>query len=139
MKKPILILKIGTAAITKNDGDLDQVAMVEIARQVAQIHKSYNIIMVSSGAVGNGKNFLKTYEGKITERKAAAAIGNPMLVNKYAQFFSPYEITIAQSLCERHHFSSKVQFGQLKETFQELWRNDIIPIANENDVVTRTL
>ena len=25
---------------------------------------------------------------------------------------------------------------QLKETYQELWRNDIIPIANENDVVS---
>lgn len=134
--KPILILKVGTASITKANGDLDQVAMVDITRQIAAIHKDYHIIIVSSGAVGNGKNFLQNYGGSIIERKAAAAIGNPLLINKYTQFFAPYEISIAQSLCERQHFTQPRQFQQLKATFEELWKNDIIPIANENDVVS---
>jgi len=134
--KPILIFKIGTNSITKDNGDLDQVAMVDITRQIAAIHQDYNVIMVSSGAVGNGRNYIQDYEGTIIERKAAAAIGNPLLINKYAQFFAPYEINIAQSLCERQHFAHPAQFKQLKATFEELWKNDIIPIANENDVVS---
>ncbi|MDH3709115.1 MAG: glutamate 5-kinase [Cyclobacteriaceae bacterium] len=134
--KPILILKIGTASITKESGDLDQVAMVDITRQIASIHDKYNVIIVSSGAVGNGRNFLSNYQGNIIERKAAAAIGNPLLINKYTQFFAPYEICIAQSLCERQHFTHPSQFQQLKATFEELWKNGIIPIANENDVVS---
>ena len=136
MKKPILVLKIGTASITKDNGDLNQVTMVDIVRQLASIHHNYRIVVVSSGAVGTGKNLLKNYSGKITERKAAAAIGNPLLLNKYAQFFAPYDMAIAQSLCERQHFSNPTQFNQLRETFEELWTNDIIPIANENDVVS---
>jgi glutamate 5-kinase len=79
---------------------------------------------------------LKHYKGTLSERKAAAAVGNPLLIAKYNHYFQKYGISIAQSLCERHHFSKRESFLQLKETYQELWRNDIIPIANENDVVS---
>jgi glutamate 5-kinase len=58
------------------------------------------------------------------------------LLNKYAQYFAPYGIAIAQSLCERQHFSNRNQFLQLKKTYEDLWANDIVPIANENDVVS---
>jgi glutamate 5-kinase len=136
MSKPIIILKIGTACITKENGELNQAVMVEIARQLGLFHHDFHWIVVSSGAVGNGKNFLKNYQGTIIERKAAAAIGNPILLQKYAQFLSPYNISIAQSLCERSHFSNQDQFNQLKQTIRELWKNEIIPIANENDVVS---
>lgn len=136
MSKPIVILKIGTASITTGSGELDQAVMVEIARQLGVLHHQYHWIVVSSGAVGNGKSFLRNYQGSIIERKAAAAIGNPILLQKYAQFLAPYKISIAQSLCERTHFSNQKQFSQLKQTFRELWKNGVIPIANENDVVS---
>ena len=136
MEKPVAILKIGTASITDGNGELDEAVMVEIARQLGSLHQRFNWIVVSSGAVGNGKNFLHNYKGSIIERKAAAAIGNPILLQKYAQFLAPYKISIAQSLCERTHFSNEEQFSQLKQTFKELWKNGVVPIANENDVVS---
>lgn len=136
MKKPILILKIGTASITRADGSPDEPVMVDIARQVAQLHADHRIVIVSSGAVGMGKRHIAGFTGQMQERKAAAAIGNPILLNKYAQFFSPYGISLAQSLCERRHFSDRSQFLQLRDTFETLWTHDIIPIANENDVIS---
>ena len=136
MSKPIIILKVGTSSITKDDGELDQAIMVELARQLGILYHDFHWILVSSGAVANGKKFLKNYQGSIIERKAAAALGNPILLQKYAQFLSPYNISIAQSLCERTHFSNEEQFGQLKQTIRELWKNGVIPIANENDVVS---
>ncbi|GAB3560020.1 glutamate 5-kinase [Spirosoma fluminis] len=110
--------------------------MVDIARQVAALHTQYRIVLVSSGAVGAGKSLIHEYRGDITQRKAAAAIGNLILLNQYSRFFSIYGISIAQSLCERHHFAHRDQFLQLKQTYEELWDNNIIPIANENDVVS---
>ncbi|GAB3499277.1 glutamate 5-kinase [Spirosoma knui] len=110
--------------------------MVDIARQVAALHAQYRIVLVSSGAVGAGKSLIQDYRGDITQRKAAAAIGNLILLNQYSRFFSIYGISIAQSLCERHHFAHRDQFLQLKQTYEELWDNNIIPIANENDVVS---
>lgn len=108
----------------------------EIARQVSAIHERYRIIIVSSGAVGAGKAFIQDYKGTMTQRKAAASVGNPLLVGLYSQYFLPNGIYIAQSLCERQHFANRNKFLQLKETFEELWGNGIIPIVNENDVVS---
>lgn len=136
MAKPILILKFGTASITKPNGEPNEPVMVDIARQVAALHPHYRIVLVSSGAVGAGKALIRDYRGDITQRKAAAAVGNLLLLNQYSRFFSIYGIAIAQSLCERHHFASRDQFLQLKQTYDELWANGIIPIANENDVVS---
>jgi glutamate 5-kinase len=136
LTKPILILKFGTASITTEKGELDELVIADITRQVSQIHAHYNLVIVSSGAVAAGKKYLKKYSATLSERKAAAAIGNPLLLGKYSEHFKPYGISIAQSLCERQHFSNRDQFLQLKKTYEELWSNNIIPIANENDVVS---
>lgn len=136
MNKPILVLKLGTASITTAKGELDEEVVADVTRQVAEIAKDYRLILVSSGAVAAGKKYIKNYKGKIAERKAAASIGNPLLLSTYSRHFLPYHISIAQSLCERQHFSNRRQFLQLKETYEELWKNGVIPIANENDVVS---
>ncbi len=136
MKKPILVIKFGSASITTKAGEIDERIVLEIARQTALLQAQYNIVLVSSGAVAAGKKFLKKFSGTLAERKAAAAIGNPMLVRTYSNYFRAFNIALAQSLCERHHFSNRHQFLQLKATYEELWKNGIIPIANENDVVS---
>jgi glutamate 5-kinase len=87
IQKPILILKFGTASITQKNGEPDETIIADIARQVAILHANYQIVMVSSGAVGAGKHFIKNYSGEIAERKAAAAIGNPLLLNIYSKYF----------------------------------------------------
>lgn len=136
MSKPVLVFKIGTSSITTSDGEVDEVLLTSIAQQISELHQQFDIVIVSSGAVGTGKRFIKGYSGKIGERKAAAAIGNPILVGKYAKAFEAHQIPIAQSLCERQHFSNRNQFLQLRDTYQELWKHGVIPIANENDVVS---
>lgn len=136
MAKSILVLKLGSASITTPKGEIDEMIIADIARQVASLSVAYHLILVSSGAVAAGKRYIKNYKGKISERKAAAAIGNPLLLGTYARYFEQYGISIAQSLCERQHFSNRPQFLQLKETYEELWKNGVIPIANENDVVS---
>ncbi len=134
--KPILIIKFGTASITKTNGEINEATILEIARQAAQLHDQYRIVLVSSGAVGAGKSFLREYRGELTQRKAAAAIGNPLLLGLYAKYFGAFGIPVAQNLCERSHFANRPQFLQLKETYETLWENGVIPIANENDVVS---
>jgi len=136
MKKPIIVIKFGSASITTAEGTVDEQIIVEVARQTARLQERYNVVLVSSGAVAAGKAYLPRYRGTLPERKAAAAIGNPLLVGIYATYFRPYKIALAQSLCERQHFANRDQFLQLKSTYETLWRNHIIPIANENDVVS---
>lgn len=134
--KPILVLKFGTASITTESGEPNEQVIAQIAKDLSTLHKDYHVVIVSSGAVGAGKGFIKDYKGELIQRKAAAAIGNLALIGIYAREFNKYGVQVAQSLCERKHFADRKQFLQLKSTYQELWKNNIIPIANENDVVS---
>ena len=136
MQKPVLVIKLGTAVITDGKGVIVQSIIKKVAAEIAALSKKYRIVLVSSGAVGSGRSFFDQYKGTLTERKAAAAVGNPILIRHYQKHFAPYGIPVAQALCERHHFSSRARFLQLKETFLEFWKNGILPIMNENDLVS---
>lgn len=136
MQKRVLVIKLGTAIISDNNGTVSRKVIKTVAAEIAFLQKNYSVILVSSGAVASGKKFINEYKGSITERKAAAAIGNPILIRLYQKHFDAHNITVAQALCERHHFSNRVQFLQLKETFAAFWQNGILPIVNENDLVS---
>lgn len=136
MDKQLLVIKIGTALLTNRNGNIDQKAIEKISSEIKQLEKNYNIILVSSGAVGCGKKYIKDYKGSTDERKAAAAIGNPLLMRLYYQQLSKRGIMVSQVLCERNHFSDRKRFVELKNTFEELRRNNILPIINENDIVS---
>ena len=136
MQKPVLVIKLGTAVITGSDGKADESIITRLAEEIAILHKKYRVALVSSGAVGSGKAYIKNYKGTLIERKAAAAVGNPILIQLYHKYFSAHSLVVAQALCERHHFSNRPQFLQLKETFAEFWKNNIIPVVNENDLVS---
>jgi len=136
MPKEVLVIKLGTAVITDNEGNIDKGVIKKIAAEVALLNKNYNIVLVSSGAVGAGKKYLKDYKGTLFERKAAAAVGNPILIQLYHQQLNRHGLTVAQALCERVHFSNRTQFLQLRQTFSTFWDNNIIPVVNENDLVS---
>ena len=136
MQKPGLVIKLGSAIITNSKGDVNKAIVQKLAKEIAQLMNHYHIVLVSSGAVASGKASIKNYKGSLIEKKAAAAVGNPMLIQLYHTCFSQYKVTIAQALCERCHFSNRSQFLQLKDTFLQLWGNDILPVVNENDMVS---
>jgi glutamate 5-kinase len=136
MSKPLLVVKFGTSAITDKTGKPDEQVINRIASEISVLHKTHSIVLVSSGAVGAGKGFIKDYDGSLSKRKAAAAIGNPLLIVLFSEAFARHGIHVAQSLCERSHFADRNRFLQLNQTYKELWQNDIIPIANENDVIS---
>ena len=136
MKKQTLVIKLGSAVLSNSDGSTNKSVIRKIADEVAVLSAQANIILVSSGAVSSGRHFLQQYKGSLTEKKAAAAIGNPILIELYRKQFARHGITVAQALCERHHFSNRLQFIQLKNTFQTFWKNNVLPIVNENDLIS---
>ncbi|HVU95111.1 MAG TPA: glutamate 5-kinase [Puia sp.] len=136
MQKPVLVIKLGTAVLTNEKGEISQATIRKVASGIAALSSRYRVILVSSGAVGSGRGFFSGYKGTLAERKAAAAVGNPILIRHYQKQFSVYNMPVAQALCERQHFSSRPRFLQLKETFEEFWKNGILPVMNENDLVS---
>lgn len=136
MSRKVIVIKLGTAVITNSEGNVDTTIIKKVAAEIARLNQQYDIVLVSSGAVGSGKKFLKDYKGSLLERKAAAAVGNPILIQMYHKYFQQHGITVAQALCERVHFSNRAQFLQLRQTFTTFWENNILPVVNENDLVS---
>lgn len=136
MLKKVLVVKVGTAVLSGDDGAIQASVVKKLAAEIVALSQQHHIILVSSGAVGSGRKYLQHYKGTLAERKAAAAVGNPLLMNLYHEHFAAHGITVAQALCERVHFSKRQQFLQLKETFFTLWNSNIIPVVNENDLVS---
>ena len=136
MQKPVLVIKLGTAVVTDERGMVVPATIRKVAAEVAALAADHRVVLVSSGAVGSGRGHFSAYRGTLAERKAAAAVGNPILIRQYQKEFSAYSIPVAQALCERQHFSDRGRFLQLKETFNVFWENGILPIMNENDLVS---
>src|SRR5580698_65652 len=134
MQKRVIGIKLGTAVVTNNEGKIASATIRKVAAEVAALMADYRVVLVSSGAVGSGRGVFGGYKGTLTERKAAAAVGNPILIRQYQRAFSAYSIPVAQALCERQHFSDRGRFLQLKETFEVFWENGVLPIMNENDL-----
>lgn len=136
IKKPVVVVKLGSAALTHADGSINKTVIKAIAHDLAMLQQNNHILVVSSGAVACGKAFISQYSGTISQKKAAASIGNPLLLEQYRKALKPHQLQVAQALCERGHFANRKQFLQLKQTIETLWQENIIPIANENDVVS---
>ncbi len=87
MQKPVLVIKLGTAVLTNERGEIVQATIKKVAAGIAHLSGDYRIILVSSGAVGSGRSFFSGYKGTLAERKAAAAVGNPILIRHYQKHF----------------------------------------------------
>lgn len=133
-----IVIKVGTNVLTKTDGLLDMTTISHLVDQIAVIKKQgIEVILVSSGAVGAGKSMIKVSEhlNKIVQRQVFSAIGQVRLVNIYMQFFSNYDLYGAQVLATKEDFRDRVHYLNMKNCFQALLRDNIIPIVNENDVI----
>ncbi|GAB3011987.1 glutamate 5-kinase [Niabella terrae] len=136
MGQKVLVIKLGSAVITNANGNINRAVIKKIVADISRLSRDYKVVLVSSGAVSSGKKFVRDYKGTLLQRKVAAAIGNPMLIQLYRQYFQRSGFTVAQALCERAHFSNRKQFLQLRDTFKTFWSHHVIPVVNENDVIS---
>ncbi|HOZ84657.1 MAG TPA: glutamate 5-kinase [Niabella sp.] len=136
MAQKVLVIKLGSAVITNANGNINKTVINKIVSDISRLSKEYKVVLVSSGAVSSGKKFVSNYKGTLLQRKVAAAIGNPILIQLYRTSFQKSGFTVAQALCERSHFSNRKQFLQLRDTFKTFWKHDVIPVVNENDVIS---
>ncbi|KAK3582274.1 hypothetical protein CHS0354_023813 [Potamilus streckersoni] len=125
-----------TKVVTNSHGELDKQVIATLASLIAPFTHTHHIIIVTSGAVACGKRFISQHKSSLLSKRTAASIGNIELFSEYAYVFQNRNITIAQALLERKHFSNRTSFLNLRDVFIHLWNNSVIPIVNENDVVS---
>jgi len=135
MKK--LVLKLGTSTLTAKTDKISHGKIEDIARQILELKKDYNIILVSSGAIAAAKQFsqMNGWGNQVQSKQALAAIGQPMLMKIYNEVFHDFGLKTAQCLMSYRDFENKNGQKNTKNTLNELIKNNYIPIINENDTV----
>lgn len=122
-----IVIKVGTSTTTSE-------YLPQIITTINKLRQSYDVILVSSGAVAYGRKKLKLYTDLIlSEKQAVASVGQSQMMNMYTQLFEPS--SVGQVLISRSDFIMSGQYTNIKNTFDELLKMGIIPIVNENDTV----
>uniref|UniRef100_K3WIT9 Aspartate/glutamate/uridylate kinase domain-containing protein n=1 Tax=Globisporangium ultimum (strain ATCC 200006 / CBS 805.95 / DAOM BR144) TaxID=431595 RepID=K3WIT9_GLOUD len=148
-----ILVKIGTEIVHSTDGVLAMGQIGAIVEQIAMLHmQGHNIILVSSGSVAIGKMVLHRQYllsgsmqshlgGHVGEsvnffEKACAAAGQSGLQSLYEMLFAQYHLACSQLLASDADFRIPNVRQNLKKTVRTLLDVGIIPVINENDVIT---
>ncbi len=134
MKIKRVVFKVGTATLYE-DGKLSK-RVDEIVKLLSELNKEYEIILVSSGAVGAGYTKCPLDKIKLPNKQALAAIGQPLLMREYKDRFNKYGVTVAQVLLTAADLDSRKRTEYAKKMIDILLENRVIPIVNENDSVS---
>lgn len=137
MKKK-LIIKIGTSTLTAGTNRISFAVIESLARQIVELKKTYDVVIVSSGAIATARQFVEIsgYHKHVDSKQAMAAIGQTKLMELYDSIFSTFGLNIAQILLTYRDFENPVANENTRNTINRLWQADYIPIVNENDTVS---
>jgi glutamate 5-kinase len=127
-----VVVKVGSAVLTQ-DGCIALERMKGLVDFLAQLKKDNEVILVSSGAVSAGYTKVHLDRNSIQNKQALAAIGQPILMKKYAKKFALHDIITAQVLVTAANLSHEDEIQRVKNTVDTLLQNGVIPIVNEND------
>jgi len=127
-----VVVKVGSAVLTQ-DGEIALSRMQALVNFLAELREKYEVILVSSGAVAGGYTKLKLDRTVLANKQALAAIGQPVLMQRYAKKFERHEIITAQVLVTAANLSKDDDIQRVRNTVETLLCNGVIPIVNEND------
>lgn len=134
-----LVVKIGTSSLTNPaTGQLALSTLGAIVETLTHLRsQGYQVVLVSSGAVGVGSHrlHLKERPRTMARKQAVAAVGQGRVMRIYDDLFTSLGQPIAQILLTRRDLMDRGSYVNAHNTFRELFELGVIPIVNENDTV----
>jgi len=127
-----VVVKVGSAVLTQ-DGEIALSRMQALVNFLVELRKKYEVILVSSGAVAGGYTKLKLDRSLLANKQALAAIGQPVLMGRYAKKFEKHDIVTAQVLVTAANLNKADDILRVRNTVETLLSHGVIPIVNEND------
>lgn len=133
-----VVVKIGTGVLTDSKGRFDAVHFARLTADLADVARTHQLIVVSSGAVALGVERLGL-PGKPKEipgKQAAAAVGQGLLMHRYESALGPAGFAVAQVLLTHDDFSNRTRYLNARRALECLFEHGALPIINENDTVS---
>ena len=136
-----VVVKLGTGVLTDASKQPDLAQMEQLVAQVASQRKAgRELVLVSSGAVGAGMGALghSKRPADLAELQACAAVGQSRLMATYEKLFAVHGLSVAQLLLTHDDLEHHERHLNARNTLVRLLAHGVVPIINENDVVSFT-
>ncbi|MEE8554528.1 MAG: glutamate 5-kinase [bacterium] len=133
-----LVLKVGTGVLTRPSQQLDYNVIHQIVEQIGQLRRDrHQVVLVTSGAAGAsyGLANVQRIKKELLRLQIRTAVGQPRLMQTYADFFREHNIVVAQALLTRYDFGNRERYLSIRQVLEGLLQMGVLPIVNENDVV----
>ena len=134
-----IVLKVGTSTLTGGKAVVDPRRITALAEDVAAaVHQGRHVLVVSSGAIVTGAGLLgqrRPVRG-LSHKQALAAVGQPLLMQRYAAAFETLGLRVGQVLLTQRDFANRHQYVNARRTLEALLDLGVVPIVNENDTVS---
>jgi len=136
-----IVVKLGTGVLTDNRKQPDLAQMEQLVGQMAEQRQAgREVLVVSSGAVGAGMGALgfQKRPRELADLQACAAVGQSRLMAIYDKLFGMHGLSVAQILLTHDDLEHHERHLNARNTLVTLLAHGIVPIINENDVVSFT-
>ncbi len=136
-----IVVKIGTNVITRADGLLDLERIKHLVEQLVWLRQQgTDVLLVSSGAVASGRSLLSGHRQSdpVATRQLLSSVGQVRLVNTYSSLMQKHEVLCAQVLVTKEDFRDRTHYLNMESCLNTLLLEGVLPIINENDVVSVT-
>jgi len=146
----LLVVKFGTDNLSsylsnvRDEGgkmkrSLDPQIFSDYARQIVELYRRRTkIIIVTSGAIRAGEERVERLARRASDfaKKELAAIGTRHLLNQWGEAFENEGIEIAPIWVTFQNWNDEGERESIKSSILNLLRQGVIPVVNENDVVS---
>ena len=133
-----VVIKVGSRVLTVEGGGLDYDAISRLCDEMAGLRQQgIEVTLVSSGAVAAGRDALRSADTTLTipQKQAAAAVGQPLLMQAYQQACTCHGLVTAQILLTAEDLANRNRFLNARTTLEALLTAGALPVINENDSV----
>lgn len=134
-----IVIKVGTSTITYDTGKSNMDVIEKLALVISDLkNQGKEIILVTSGAiaVGNSNLGLEKKSQSMSEKQAAASIGQCKLMQIYSRFFAEFGYVVGQILITKEEVNYEERRNNIQNTFNTLLSFGSVPIVNENDTIS---
>ncbi|MDP4207291.1 MAG: glutamate 5-kinase [Bacteroidota bacterium] len=135
-----ITIKIGSNVLTTPEGILNEKRIAHLVDQMAYLkQRGVNILLVSSGAVAAGRKIVPCERpDPVASRQLWASVGQVKLIQLYSELLGKHGMLCSQVLVTKEDFRDRQHFLNIRSCLETLLEHDILPIINENDVVSVT-
>ncbi len=133
-----VVVKLGSRVVTGEGYAINLELFNWLADDLLYLkERGVDVMIVSSGSVacGMGRMGQTTPPVSIPEKQALASVGQLNLMWGYKEVFGAKGLIVGQLLLTRDDLRNRRRYLNAKNTINQLFAREVVPIVNENDTV----